>query len=73
MQNKFTIQKMLKVVSRTSFVIGTISFLAVFELGFPYENTWDNFVFIFFNLTLLTGFFYLFFSELFTKQMHMVL
>ncbi len=57
MQNKFTIQKMLKVVSRTSFVIGTISFfLAVFELGFPYENTWDNFVFIFFNLTLLTGF-----------------
>ncbi|MDD2247257.1 MAG: potassium transporter TrkG [Proteiniphilum sp.] len=57
MQKKFTIHKMLKVVSKTSFAIGTVSFfLAVFELGFPYENTWENLVFIFFNLTLFTGF-----------------
>ncbi len=57
MQNKLELHRKLKVVSKTSFVIGTLAFLlVVFELGFSYEQTWQKAVYLFFNIALFTGF-----------------
>ncbi len=57
MQNKFTIKKTLKIAGKVTFSIAVIAFfLAIFELGFAYERTWEKVVFLFFGLTILIGF-----------------
>lgn len=57
MQHKISLKKLLKIAGKATFTIAGIAFfLAIFELGFAYERTWEKIVFLFFGLTILIGF-----------------
>lgn len=57
MPYKYPIKKTLKIAGKVTFTIAVIAFfLAIFELGFAYERTWEKVVFLFFGLTIFIGF-----------------
>lgn len=57
MQNNLSVKKTLKIAGKATFTIAVIAFfLAIFELGFAYDRTWEKVVFLFFGLTILIGF-----------------
>lgn len=57
MQTDFTLKRVLRIAGRISFTIAvTAFFLAIFKLGFGYEQKWEEVVLLFFGLTILIGF-----------------
>lgn len=57
MKDFFNLNRVLKIAGRTTFTVSVITFfLAIFELGFNYQQTWEKVIFLFFGLTILIGF-----------------